>query len=255
MMLTRGPTAMRSNGSSSEAADENKDEFSRQLCDITRGAVKHIVESGSGTNVAFPILNNARALAEMAYESNRTEGAKPVACKEGCDWCCYQRVRVSAVEAVSIVNYLLQMKDAERRAALIARVRELDAVSRGLRNDERDALHVPCAFLVDRRCEIHEVRPMACSWYTSWFVEECVIRQQAGIAHSKIHADPARTVAYDAVRKGMVEGLAGAIPGAGEANLELIAAVADALDWDNPESEWLAGKPIFAKAHISKKGD
>jgi Fe-S-cluster containining protein len=238
----------------SEAVRGNEDEFSEQLREVERNAAKNIVKSRKqGESIAFRILNNARALAEMAYESNRTKGLPPVACKAGCSWCCSQLVRISATEAVSITNHLQKMKDAAKRDAIIERLRRLDAKSRGSTVEERDALHTPCAFLTEASCEIYETRPMACSWYTSWYLEECKERSRVGVNHAEVHMDRARTIVYSAVRDGTEEGLSEAIPGMDKTDLELTAAVVDALEWDDPEAEWLSGNPIFAKAHISER--
>ncbi|HTV06468.1 MAG TPA: YkgJ family cysteine cluster protein [Acidobacteriaceae bacterium] len=242
------------NGMGAKNKVGNEDEFSRQLGQVERRAVKSIVESAKpDTGIAFRILNNSRTLAEMAYESNRSPDAKPVACKENCRWCCYQSVRISAVEAVSIANYLRGIKDTAERDAMTERLQRLDATTRGLLPEVRNETQASCAFLTDSRCGIYPVRPMACSWYTSWDLEECKVRYEIGVEKSDIHMDHARTVVYSAVREGMKEGLVEAVPHLEKTDLELTAAVVDALKWENPEAEWLAGNPIFANAHMPGK--
>ena len=63
--------------------------------------------------------------------------------------------------------------------------------------------------------------------------------------------EKSRTVAYKAVQRGLLVGLAQALPKADTSVFELTAAVLAALDHPNSETAWLEGKPVLAKASMN----
>lgn len=123
------------------------------------------------------------ALVEIAVKGVEQDGRK-ISCKAGCGACCRQLVPLSEHEARAITQLLFSMPE-PRRTEVMLRFRE--AIRRveeaGLRpkienlhmaneRDERTRagmeyfrLGVPCPFLEEESCSIHEVRPMACREY------------------------------------------------------------------------------------------
>jgi Fe-S-cluster containining protein len=102
------------------------------------------------------------------------EGA--VACKAGCDHCCYQVVGVTPAEALTIFEHVTQSctpAELERRTA---RVSDAYERSRGLSSAQRFSPEHPCPFLDAGNCSIYEVRPLSCRGMNSLDAHECESR-------------------------------------------------------------------------------
>jgi hypothetical protein len=114
------------------------------------------------------------------------EGA--LACRAGCDHCCYQVVGVTAAEAVTIHAHLLRTRSAEELARLRAHVAELYERSRGLSSAERFSAQHPCVFLAGGSCSIYEVRPLSCRGMNSLDASECEARLRDPVAREEFLA-------------------------------------------------------------------
>jgi Fe-S-cluster containining protein len=101
-----------------------------------------------------------------------------VACRAGCDHCCYQAVSVTLPEALAIMRHLQATLRDEELAPLASRLAEARERTRGLTPDERFSLAHPCPFLsvADGRCTIYEVRPLTCRGMNSLDAGECARR-------------------------------------------------------------------------------
>lgn len=102
--------------------------------------------------------------------------AGAVACKAGCDHCCYQVVGVTAAEALTIHAHLRRTRTAEELERLKLHVAELHERARGLSSAERFSPAHPCAFLEAGSCSIYEVRPLSCRGMNSLDAGECESR-------------------------------------------------------------------------------
>ena len=131
-----------------------------------------------------PTLDRTLALARnvMAATSRLAEGflshapAGAVACKAGCDHCCYQVVGVTAPEALAIAAHLKATLSPEELAKVTAHIAERQLQTRGLSSNERFSPDHPCAFLQAGRCSIYEVRPLSCRGMNSLDANECAKR-------------------------------------------------------------------------------
>jgi Fe-S-cluster containining protein len=94
-------------------------------------------------------------------------------CKAGCSHCCKLPATATIPEIVSVVDYLTQRSDWERRRpalekALTHQLTEYAGVN-VLVERERIAFfrrQLPCVFLTDdQRCEIYPVRPTVCRYH------------------------------------------------------------------------------------------
>lgn len=101
--------------------------------------------------------------------------AEPTAaCHAGCDHCCHQSVGVTAMEAVTIVEYLRSRLDNEALTTLRQRVTFARERTRGLSREERYSPQHPCVFLGEGgRCTVYEVRPLVCRAMNSLDPDEC----------------------------------------------------------------------------------
>jgi Fe-S-cluster containining protein len=134
--------------------------------------------------VLLPVLQNlSNSMTDLAVLQAGRQG-HTLSCREGCGACCRQAVPITPVEAHAIAEWL-DAQPEERRAVL--RERFCKAAERleeaGIaqeirahaRNGGREAMHalglryfalgIPCPFLEDERCTIHEIRPLRCREY------------------------------------------------------------------------------------------
>ena len=144
------------------------------------------------------LLEKTRQNAFNALENSLSTQGNTISCQTGCTHCCYHYVAVSFAHGIVIADYLYKSKgllkqfldnyekwriDGESIADEIDRIR-IDALSssmstqqlmvetRPLSNRYLES-HIPCPFLVDDRCSIYAVRPMACSGHHSVSSPDC----------------------------------------------------------------------------------
>jgi Fe-S-cluster containining protein len=141
-------------------------------------------------NTAFGVLSDQPNLERtvelarsvMAATSRMAEGLLAraprgaVACKAGCDHCCYQAVGVTPPEALAIVEHVKRTRSADELAALRERVFAFRERTSGLSSAERFSAEFPCVFLESGRCSIYEVRPLSCRGMNSLDAGECQSR-------------------------------------------------------------------------------
>jgi len=137
------------------------------------------------------LVNTRQNSFDSMLESLSAEG-KSISCRAACTYCCYHYVAVSLAQGILIVDYLYKRKallkqfvdnyeswrrDGESISHDIDRIR-IHALSSSIPmhqvlNDTRPLsnryleTNIPCPFLVDEKCSIYEVRPMACSGHHS----------------------------------------------------------------------------------------
>lgn len=195
-------------------------------------------------------LENAFGFAGTMTAKYRDPATPPIACCEGCSWCCYQTVLVSAPETFRLARFIrteFSMEDVER---VLARLRKLDSETRGATSTLRDRLRLSCAFLVDNRCSVYSARPLGCAEFTSFDVKACERAQRYGFDKVEIIHEKARMIMFTSVQQGVFDGLSRIEPPVEAAGLELTAAVLTALETPDCETRWLAGEKVFAKAHL-----
>lgn len=149
--------------------------------------------AASAANTALGVLRHAPTL-EGVLELTRSAMASTskligallarapagsVACKAGCDHCCYQVVGVTAAEALTIFAHLTATRSAAELERLKARVTELHERARGRSSAERFSPEHPCLFLEAGSCSIYEVRPLSCRGMNSLDAGECASRLRA----------------------------------------------------------------------------
>jgi Fe-S-cluster containining protein len=228
-----------------------EEEISTQLCEAESAAARDILARTLTPIGLHEVIENASAFADAMTRRLCHPNTPPVACKEGCYWCCYQSVPVSTLEAFRIARFLSSEAMEDTRLDLIDRLRKLDSRTRGRAPSARANLHLPCAFLRDDRCTIYAVRPLACAEFTSFDVQDCRRGQRSGFKPGSVIHEKARMLVYRAVQEGLFDGLRQALPMADAAPLELTAAVMTALGRPDSEASWISGSHIFAEARLT----
>jgi hypothetical protein len=210
-----------------------------------------------------PSLERVRELTERALASTSRliaglldqAPAGAVACKAGCDHCCYQVVGVTAAEAFTIYAYLVRTRTPAELERLKTHVGELWERARGRSSAERFSPAHPCAFLEGGSCSIYEVRPFSCRGMNSLDASECEQRLRDPAARAEFLAqghggrcfvEPIQ--AFRAVSAGIQLGLA-ELYHLDARPLDLLAALHLLLaDATTLASAWMAGEQPFTTA-------
>lgn len=186
----------------------------------------------------------ARAEALVRKLERRERKPIPLACHSGCDYCCHNKVELSAPEVLRILEFIAAEFNDEERQVLAERVRGLDEASRGLTWQQREVLRRPCPLLVAGRCSVYEVRPLACRGWTSLDASAC----------KQAFENPGTTVYFvgdiakitNSIWLGLSQALhLSALKGE---RLELVAALHIGLDATNARGRWLRGEAVFQAA-------
>jgi Fe-S-cluster containining protein len=229
---------------------QREEELMVGLRDAEHEAVVQILGQDSTQIGLMHVLNNATGFAESMATKFRHPRTPAVDCKERCSWCCYQTVPVTAPEAFAIAEFILASEDQNKVEAKKAQLKEVIQRTRGLTSRERTKQHIPCAFLDKEICSIYQVRPLACSEFTSMDVNDCKRAYRVGFKPKGIIHEKARMVAFYAVMQGLSEGLRESLQASDTVPLELTGAVLAALR-PNAVETWLVGERIFDQAHMS----
>lgn len=212
-----------------------------------------------------PSLASAVELAQnaMGATSRLVEGLlarapeEAVACKAGCDHCCYQSVGVTPPEALAIFDHLKRTLSSPELTRVAAHVSKLHQQTRGMSAKERFSPSHPCPFLEVEagRCSIYEVRPLACRGMNSLDAGECATRLRDPGARAEFLAkgrgghsflEPIR--AFHAISAGLQLGLS-ELYQLDMRPLELTAALGLLLSGPGSiPSEWLNGQTPFESA-------
>jgi Fe-S-cluster containining protein len=116
----------------------------------------------------------------LAVGRAERDGRK-LSCRAGCGVCCCQLVPIAPAEAFYLVDrigalpiterqlILGRFNDIKNRLAETGLIERIGALGETRDNDSVASgyfdLHLPCPFLVDQSCSIHEWRPIACREY------------------------------------------------------------------------------------------
>lgn len=136
-------------------------------------AAHEILEEHGGVNVPGVLEVAANAAAWLTGDVARLPdkvGAPPVACGEGCAWCCSIAVAAWPMELLVLAAWLESKRTPaeleDLKARLRAHVVEADRQAKAAPGRPR---RVPCALLDGARCSVYHVRPSAC---VGWNAED-----------------------------------------------------------------------------------
>ena len=207
-----------------------------------------LLGEGRSVEKAIEVAEEAAGwLAETVEQvKRRLPLAHPIACAEGCAYCCHVKVLATAPEVLRVVAYLRETKSDGEVEAIRAMVGAIDSETRGMTAEERAEAQLACPLLTFGRCAAYEARPLACRGANSFDALACERAylepdDDLGIPLYKPQAQLA-----DAVRGGLCNGsgrwgLDGRL-------FELTAALRVALDRPDAALAWAAGAPVFDEA-------
>jgi hypothetical protein len=157
--------------------------------EVTAGTATTAREMLGGDASHASVLELARSV--MAATTRLADGflahapQGAVACKAGCDHCCYQSVGVTPPEALVIFDHLTSQLEEGALEAVKQRIAEARERTRGLSSTERFSPAYPCPFLEQGCCSIYEVRPLSCRGMNSLDADDCATRLREPLARAE----------------------------------------------------------------------
>ena len=207
-----------------------------------------VLQGGRTPLKLIEVAEHGAALAGQAVrEAAEADRPPPVACKEGCDWCCHLAVDTSVPEVARILDYLRRTLSPDEFRATRERVARADDERRRLRPDQRAASRLPCSLLVEHRCCAYPVRPLTCRGFNSYDASRCeqFVKSRARV-EIPMYQPQQRLMTF------VLDGTRAAMQAAGLRDdlLDLRAALRIALDAPDAVDRWLAGQPVFVPARL-----
>jgi Fe-S-cluster containining protein len=195
------------------------------------------------------IADHAANLADKSIQEVTEEcpPSPPLACREGCAWCCHRLVGTTAPEVFRIANYLQKHVAPQELERIQDQIVQRDEQRKSLREDRWSAARLPCPLLADNRCSVYPVRPLTCRGFNSSDARQCerwVKKRERVDVPTYEPQHRLATFVLDGLRAGLSES------GLPDDLLELTAALRVVLTLPNAFACWLAGEPIFAPARM-----
>jgi uncharacterized protein len=219
------------------------------LARAQRQTVEGLLANGIDDESCDASVENTVAFAQRTANKSlpliSSKGA-PVACKDGCHWCCYLRVATSVPEMVWLANHIRKSWPDEKLAALRDRLEQLAADPRVISKDLKPEHRIACALLEDGRCSVYTHRPLACRKAHAFDAAMC--ERSLDVSGIPGERNNEYVIPFEAAALGMEAGFGKR--GAPSATVELTRALAVALREDNALERWISGDPLFTDAEL-----
>jgi len=170
----------------------------------------------------------------------------PIACQEGCAFCCHLKVIATPAEVMTLFDHLRASLAPSDFSAFAERVRVADARTRGLGADARAALQLACPVLVDGRCTGYAHRPLHCAGANSFDRNACREAFENPAREVLVRHYPAQRIGADAAAAGLSRALF--MTRRDGRMVELIAALRLLLDDETVRDRWERGEQAFGPA-------
>jgi Fe-S-cluster containining protein len=242
---------------------DHRDPVLRPFIEVEAKLVREVVREArdAGTAARELVGEVAQMLQEDAMVAANTMSERlthgrrlPLACSEGCSYCCWSStVHASAPEILRMASWLKEHRSPEELAALKERAAHAAREIAPLDLSGRARSKVPCPVLdlESGRCTAYEVRPLTCRAYHSGSVELCKKAHDEGDPNPVLPVDrPLFEIAH-AHGFGMMTALVneGLDPGP----YDLAAALPAALSHEDLDERWLAGEKVFSHTRLTEE--
>lgn len=212
---------------------------------------KHLQEGLEVGSVVRLVDSIHREASEFMAILNHHRDAKKMACKKGCDWCCYINVDASVPEVIALVAHIRATYTGEQLAELKQRVADAYSKTAGLDPQQRVRAHVPCPLLTaGGQCSVYQRRPLVCRGWNSTSVNSCKSIHIEDVRDDKVYQFAELVRFADAMQSGIAAGLrnVGLRPGF----INLIAGLHILLNDPTAADSWLAGGDALVSASAEK---
>jgi hypothetical protein len=206
--------------------------------------VADLLAEGDPANVV-KVAARSEGVAQALYDRDPSK----VACKQGCSWCCHDRVSVSAPELFRIVDALFGGPHA---GVVLERAKGVEKLVADAESGDRPP--IPCPLLEEGRCLVYTVRPLLCRAANATDATPCRTWVETG-HRTPVDVVSGKALPCNAVRAGMIR----AIHERGlEADpLDLAVALRVVLEGEPStiREAWARGERVFADAYLPEGTD
>ncbi len=199
--------------------------------------------------------NNALDLATKALQqtdesilkfTSRKSLPKPLDCKPGCHYCCYNLPVVTPPEALLIGYHVAQSFTNREQKAILYRIDkilkhigELSAYDVAMMRHE-----LPCIFLEDAMCMVYEMRPVVCRTCTSTDADHCKMIFESRNHRARLRCYQQIRDIYQTVHTHLIDSCR-QLQCQADA-LSLAEGIKDYFTHPSPIEAWLQGKKVFS---------
>ena len=168
----------------------------------------------------------------------------PIACREECDACCYNRVELTPPEALFLGHHIAQHFSQAEKDLLLAHVdRIIEIIARmGKAESAARRREIPCPLLRNRTCSVYPARPLVCRAMHGLDREGCVRELRTGSLAGNQYYAHRHEIALS-VSAGLQEGCKAA--GLQSGTLNLTRALHDFFTQENAVERWIKGEEVF----------
>ncbi|MBM4300762.1 MAG: YkgJ family cysteine cluster protein [Deltaproteobacteria bacterium] len=220
--------------------------INEELSDRVKALVAGTLSCGRNEAAALALASQALSLADQLinYFESANHLPHPIACREGCSFCCYNRVELTPPEALRIGHHIAENFSEAEKATVLAAVGRNLALTEGKTPAAIAArrAELPCPLLRAHRCSVYPVRPLMCRAMHALDRERCAAELSASsLAGSQYYAH--RHEIAISVAAGLREGCRAA--GLQSEALNLAQALHDFFTQENPVERWIMGEEVF----------
>lgn len=193
--------------------------------------------------------DRSSARLDVLIDRAASSSTKTTACRNGCNYCCYYRVDVSADEVLLVSNFIHSRMSDEHVQAIRTRAQQNAKVINLLSVEQHMKTNVECCFLIGGSCSIYPVRPIACRSFHATDVDNCRLSyeqpENLGIPNSFVREVREVTEAH---KHGRNAALAGS--GMDHHMYEFQSAVHEVLSSDGAAKRFRKGKRSLIRAKL-----
>jgi len=222
--------------------------INEELSDRVKALVAGTLSCGRNEAAALSLASQVLSLADQLISFFESENhlPHPIACREGCGFCCFNQVEVTPLEALIIGRHVAQNFSREEQDRLMKQVKRSLTLKAGKSKKEIARLRhkLPCPLLQDRSCSIYSVRPLVCRAMHAFTSGAC----EAELKGGKLGPGEYYAHRYEfvwSISSGVQNGIREA--GCQTGVLDLPQALHDFFSRENPVERWAGGEEVFGK--------
>ena len=220
--------------------------INQDLADRVKALVVGTLSCGRNEAAALALAFQAFSLADqlISYFESENHLPQPIACREGCSFCCFNQVELTPPEALLIGDYVARNFSREDQDGLLARVAGDLGLKAGKSQKKLARLRhrLPCPLLVGGRCSVYSVRPLVCRAMHAFAVGSC----EQELRRGKLGPGEDYPHRYEIIRSisaGLQTGCREM--GCQTGILDLVLALQDFFTRGNPVEKWIMGEEVF----------
>ncbi len=223
----------------------NRSPLDERLVELQKAKVMEILHQGAATGdkaleLALSAFYFADHVIQMVESANTLP--QPIACQEGCCFCCCNQVELTPPEALFLGHYVERhFGDQDKKVLHTALRRYLD-LHTGKSKMEMARIRPPCPLLQIGKCAAYPARPLVCRAMHALDAGQC----EAAFNNRDLTSPPYyahRHEIYFSISQGLLAGCRAV--GCQSAPLELTRALLDFFTEERPGERWIQGEEVF----------